>query len=208
MKRNSSEQILTLLRKRGSLTALLISEKLGITKEGARKHLLNLSDKDLVKATLKSEGVGRPSTYYSLTEKGLSHFPNTHADISVQLIKSVKKLLGNNALDLLVKDREADIYNRYSNDIKDAQSLDEKLDIITNTRTREGYMAEWTKNDDTYYLIENHCPIANAARECNGFCHSELRNFRLLLGKEYSVEREEYIINADNRCIYRIEKIN
>lgn len=90
----------------GEATSLLISEELSITKEGARKHLLNLADEGLIRPNVKSEGVGRPSTYYILTEKGLAQFPDTHAEVTVQLLKSVKNLLGENALDLLISDRE------------------------------------------------------------------------------------------------------
>ena len=206
MKKNSSERILMLLKMRGEATALLISEELNITKEGARKHLLNLSDAGLVKATVKSEGRGRPSTYYSLTERGEARFPDTHADITVQMLKSIKKLLGDNALNLLINDREKNIYSRYAENMKHSKTLEQKLDKLCQTRTAEGYMADWKAEGDTYYLIENHCPICAAATECQGFCRSELHNFKELIGAEYNIERVEYIIGNGNRCVYKIEK--
>jgi predicted ArsR family transcriptional regulator len=206
MKKNSSERILMLLKMRGEATALLISEELEITKEGARKHLLNLSESGLVQARVKSEGVGRPSTYYSLTDKGLSRFPDTHADITVQLLRSVKKLLGENALDLLITDREKTIYERYEKQMEGSETIEQKLDVLSKRRSEEGYIAEWKKEDDTYYLIENHCPICAAATECQGFCRSELNNFKELIGKEYDLERVEYIIENGNRCVYKIKK--
>ncbi|WP_321347766.1 metalloregulator ArsR/SmtB family transcription factor [uncultured Draconibacterium sp.] len=206
MKKNSSEQILMQLKMRGEATALLISEELDITKEGARKHLLNLSEAGLVQATVKSEGVGRPSTYYSLTDKGLSRFPDTHADITVQLLQSVKKLLGENALDLLISDREKAIYERYAKQMEGSETIEQKLDVLSKRRSEEGYIAEWKKEDDAYYLIENHCPICAAATECQGFCRSELHNFKQLIGEDYDLERTEYIIENGNRCVYRIKK--
>lgn len=206
MKKNSSERILMQLKMRGEATALLIAEELGITKEGARKHLLNLSEAGLVEATVKSDGVGRPSTYYSLTEKGLSRFPNTHADITVQLLQSVKKLLGENALDLLISDRETVIYERYEKEMEGSKTVEQKLDVLSKKRSEEGYIAEWKKEDDVYYFIENHCPICAAATECQGFCRSELKNFKQLIGEEYDMERTEYIIENGNRCVYKIKK--
>lgn len=208
MKRNSSERILMLLKMRGEATSLLIAKELSITKEGARKHLLNLSAENLVKATVKSEGVGRPSTYYSLTDKGLSRFPDTHAEITVQLLRSVKKLLGDNALNLLISDRETTIYDRYEEEMKASKTLEQRLETLSKKRTEEGYMAEWKKEDDAYFLIENHCPICAAATECQGFCRSELNNFKRLIGSEYNMERVEYIIDNGNRCVYKIEKSN
>jgi predicted ArsR family transcriptional regulator len=79
---------------------------LGITKEGARQQLIKLSEEGLVNYECKSSGVGRPFTYYSLSQAGMAKFPDSHADITVQLLKSVKTLLGENALDLLITDRE------------------------------------------------------------------------------------------------------
>ena len=206
MKKNSSERILMQLKMKGEATALSISEELAITKEGARKHLLNLLEADLVTSTVKSEGVGRPSTYYSLTDKGLSRFPNTHAEITVQLLQSVKKLLGENALDLLISDREAAIYERYEKQMESSETIEQKLDVLSKKRSEEGYIAEWKKEDDAYYLIENHCPICAAATECQGFCRSELKNFKELIGKDYDLERTEYIIENGNRCVYKIKK--
>ncbi|AQX07251.1 helix-turn-helix transcriptional regulator [Elizabethkingia ursingii] len=207
MKKNPTDKILMLLKMRGEATAHVIAEELAITKEGARKHLLNLSADGLIEATVQSGGVGRPSVSYSLTEKGLSRFPDSHADITVQLLKSVKSLLGENALNLLIGDREAIVYQKYNKALTGAETLDQKLKILSQKRSEEGYMAEWKKDDDTYYLTENHCPICAAATECQGFCRSELNNFRQLLGPEYSIERTEYILDSGKRCTYKIEKI-
>ncbi|MFC0878767.1 helix-turn-helix transcriptional regulator [Saccharicrinis sp. FJH2] len=207
MKKSTSDQILMLLKMRGAITAHVIAKELGITKEGARKHLLNLASENLVKTTIKSEGVGRPSTYYSLTDKASAGFPDTHADITVQLLKSVKKLLGDNALNLLITDRETVIYNKYAGEMADTEKIEQKLDILCKVRSEEGYMAEWKKENDTYYLIENHCPICAAATECQGFCRSELHNFQQLLGNKYEINRTEYIIDGGNRCVYKIEEL-
>ncbi|AJW61879.1 hypothetical protein VO54_00390 [Elizabethkingia miricola] len=207
MKKNPTDKILMLLKMRGEATALVIAEELDITKEGARKHLLNLSADGLVEATVQSGGVGRPSVSYSLTEKGIAKFPDSHADITVQLLKSVKNLLGENALNLLIGDREAIVYQKYDKALNGAETLDQKLKILSQKRSEEGYMAEWKKDEDTYYLIENHCPICAAATECQGFCRSELNNFRQLLGPEYNIERTEYILDSSKRCTYKIEKI-
>ncbi len=204
MKRDSSDRILTLLKMKGKATAGLIAEELAMTKEGARKHLLNLSAGNLVKATVKGEGVGRPSVYYSLTDKGLSRFPDNHAEITVQLLKSVKKLLGDNALDLLISDRSTMVYEKYAKEIKDTDTLEQKLEIFSKKRSGEGYMAEWRKEGRTYYLVENHCPICAAATECGGFCLSESRTIKQLIGPGYNVERVEHIVENGNRCVYKI----
>ncbi|MGC5743725.1 helix-turn-helix transcriptional regulator [Chryseobacterium sp. NFX27] len=204
MKKPAADRILMFLKMRGEATSRLISEELSITKEGARKHLLNLAGEGLIRSVAKSEGVGRPSTFYILTEKGLSQFPDSHADVTVQILRSVKNLLGENALDLLINDREKNTYERYEKALVKAESLEHRLEILVKARSDEGYMAEWTKEGNDYFLIENHCPICAAATECQGFCRAELSNFRNLIGKEYQVERVNHILSGGQRCVYKI----
>lgn len=204
MKKNPADRILMLLKMKGEATSLLIATELAITKEGARKHLLTLAADGLVQTTIKSEGVGRPSTYYCLTEKGLSGFPNTHAEVTVDLLKSVRKLLGENALELLIGDREKQTYERYEALLNKTDSLEERLDVLVDIRSREGYMAEWKKEGEDYLLIENHCPICAAATECQGFCRAELKNFKAIIGQDHHVERVSHIVSGAQRCMYRI----
>jgi predicted ArsR family transcriptional regulator len=206
MEKGQTGKILMLLKMRGQATAQLLAGEMGITKEGARKHLLNLAADGLVASTVVSEGVGRPSTYYTLTDKGLAKFPDTHADVTVQLLQSVKKLLGANAVDLLINDREAQVLATYTKAMEKAATLEQKLKILVRKRTEEGYMAEWKKEKGNYLFIENHCPICAAAQECQGFCRSELQVFRQLMGAEYTVQRVAYILEGDQRCVYKIEK--
>lgn len=204
MKKPAADRILMFLKMRGEATSLSISRELAITKEGARKHLLNLAEEGLIKPVAKSEGVGRPSTYYTLTEKGLAQFPDSHADITVQILRSVKNLLGENALDLLINDREKNTYERYKKALAKAKSLEQRLDVLVKVRTEEGYMAEWKKEGEDYFLVENHCPICAAATECQGFCRAELSNFQNLIGKNHQVERVNHILSGGQRCVYKI----
>lgn len=205
MKREIQDQILTFLKMRGEANAQQVAHEFGITKEGARKHLLKLEGAGLIEGEVRKEGVGRPISVFSLTEKGLGRFPDSHAAVTVQLLQSVKKLLGENALDLLINDRENSTYHSYKKDMEHSSGLEEKLSILTKKRTEEGYMAQWKKEGDSYYLIENHCPICAAAKECQLFCRSELKNFRELLGQGYDIKRVEYMLEEGNRCVYKID---
>ncbi|VTP91516.1 helix-turn-helix transcriptional regulator [Sphingobacterium daejeonense] len=208
MKKSAADRILMILKMRGEISVAVLATELGITKEGVRLHLLKLAEDDLVKTNFKSEGVGRPLAYYSLSVKGLSKFPDTHAQITVELLQSVKKLLGDNALDLLISERENQVYGRYEKEIKSAQTIEERLERLSQIRSKEGYMAEWKKEKcGEYFLIENHCPICAAATECQGFCRSELKNFKQLIGSKFEVERVQHIVSGGQRCMYRITEL-
>jgi len=208
MNKVSLDKILKFIGSKSEITASLLSEELGMTKEGARLNLLKLAEEGIVQSFVKSEGVGRPITYYSLTEKGVARLPDSHAQVTVELLQSIKKLLGENALDLLIGDREKITLERYEKALGKSSTLEQRLETLALIRSEEGYMAEWKKVDDDYFLIENHCPICAAATECQGFCRAELKNFKSLIGKEYKVERVKHIITDGQRCVYRISGLD
>ncbi len=208
MKKSATDQILMQLKMRGTASAAELADELGITKEGARLHVQKLVKENAVQVEAKSEGVGRPVAYYSLTSAGLAKFPDSHAQVTVEMIQSIRRLFGENALDLLITDREKKVYSHYEESIGTTKSLEEVLERLTNIRTQEGYMAEWKKEaDGSYYLIENHCPICAAATACQGFCRSELKNFKQLIGEDYQTERIDYILDGAQRCTYKITRI-
>lgn len=204
MKKTAPNNILSFIRSKGEVTAALLSKELEMTKEGARLNLLRLVEDGMVQPVVKSEGVGRPVTWYALTQKGMASLPDAHAQVTVELLQSVKKLLGDNALDLLISDREKHTYQRYEKRMSEATTLEQRLDTLARIRSEEGYMAEWEEKEGAYFLIENHCPICAAATECQGFCRAELKNFKSLIGQEYNVERVQHIITDGQRCVYKI----
>lgn len=206
MKKIPLNSVLLFVKTHGEVTAAMLADELGMTKEGARLNLLKLAEDGVVQAVVKSEGVGRPITYYTLTEKGMSGLPDSHAQVTVELLQSVKKLLGDNALDLLIGEREKHTYQRYEKALTKANTLEQRLEVLARIRSEEGYMAEWKKEGNDYFLIENHCPICAAATECQGFCRAELKNFQALIGKQYKIERIKHIIADDPRCVYKIVK--
>jgi len=198
------EQILMFLKMRGTQPVSVIAKEFGMTSEGARLHLLKMINEELVKTEHLSIGVGRPATLCSLTEKGHARFPDSHAELTTQLLTSIKALLGEEALKKVILAREKNTLTRYTKAMKNLSDVEDKLTRLTEIRIREGYMAEWQKGQSSYLFIENHCPICTAAAECPEFCHSELKNFRQVLGKDVQVERNDHIIKGARRCAYII----
>lgn len=92
--------------------------------------------------------------------------------------------------------------------LHNASTIEERLDVLSKIRTDEGYMAEWKKENGEYFLIENHCPICAAAVECQGFCRSELLNFKQPIGSDFEVERVQHIVSGGQRCMYHIKEIS
>ena len=173
-----ADRLLVLLKTRGPQTAADLGQALGTTGENARQQLSKLAGDGLVAAHAEARGVGRPSQVWQLTDTGQERFPDTHAELTLQLLRSVRETFG-------------------------AYALDRLIDI----RSREGYMAEWRVDDDgSLLLVENHCPICAAAATCQGFCRSELEVFQEVLGPSVAIERVEHILAGARRCAYRIRE--
>src|SRR5262249_20712113 len=97
--RPTRDRLLLLLKTPGPHTAADLGAVLGVTGEAARQQLLKLAADGLVEATAAPHGVGRPAQVWGLTEKGHARFPDTHAELTVQLLQAVRSELGEKALD-------------------------------------------------------------------------------------------------------------
>lgn len=199
-----TNRFLMLLKTRGALTASAIAQELDMTKEGARLQLLKYTEEGLIEAANESSGVGRPKQFFSLTASGHAKFPDTHAELTVKLINMIRSTLGDNALQSVMDASEQTGRDKYMLELEPIDELEERIAKLTEIRSREGYMAEYSKDEDGYLFIENHCPICAAATSCRGFCSGELNVFRFVLGEKVDINRLDHIVSGDRRCSYRI----
>ncbi|MDF2798075.1 MAG: MarR family transcriptional regulator [Devosia sp.] len=196
------------LKMHGTLSAAALGGLLGTSAEAARQQLLKLAGQGLVRATSERKGVGRPEQSWSLTSEAMARFPDTHAALTVQLLDLVRSQLGEAALETVISAREMLTVVTYEQAIPQEASLSQKVAVLAQLRSDEGYMAEWREEDDgTLLLMENHCPICAAATACQGFCRAELDVFRQVLGEGANVERNEHIVAGGRRCSYAIRPV-
>ena len=183
----------------------MLARYLDMTPVGARQHLNKLLERELVVYEDLREEVGRPKRYWSISEQGQQQFPDTHAQLTVDLIDSIRSVFGEHGLGQLITQREGETLKRYQKSLASEKTLKAKVKQLTVLRDAEGYMADWQQNEDgSFILLENHCPICAAAKQCQGFCQSELDVFQKALGRSASVERTDYILEGARRCSYMI----
>ena len=205
---NTAEQTLFLIKTRGPQTAQQLAALLDLTSMGARRQLEAWQEKGMLTYEEVADKRGRPSRRWLLTEAGHARFPDRHADLTVQLIDQVRGLFGDAGLDKLIAAREAVSEQQYRVHLRTANALPERVAALVQARSSEGYMAEVeTRGDGSLLLVENHCPICAAARQCQQFCRSELDLFQRVLGPDCSVGRVEHMLNGARRCVYVIKPI-
>ena len=199
----STDKILFLLKRHGPQSAAELGEQLQMTSMGARQHLMTLEADGWVSFNDEARGRGRPVRLWHLTEQAWQRFPDSHSELTLQLIDNIQQLFGEVGMERLIAQREQQQLARYQTELTQP-ALADRLAALTAQRTREGYMADFCQEEDGSWLLwESHCPICAAARTCRGFCRSELALFRQLLAPA-TVEREQYLLEGAHRCLYRI----
>lgn len=200
----TADRILFFIKTKGPASTTALAQALDMTGEAARQQVQKLVAAGLVEGRQEAvTGAGRPRQSWVLTEAGYGRFPDTHAQLTVQLIASVRQLFGEDGLDRLMDQREADARAVYAQACT-APTLAQRLEQLAAVRTTEGYMARTEPDGADWLLVEDHCPICAAARSCQGFCRSELRLFQEVAGPGARVLREQHLLADGRRCVYRI----
>ena len=198
-----NERAVWVLKTMGKKTMRVLAETMNVNVEGARFQLLKLATDGLVEATTVSKGRGRPQQIWSLTARGHARFPDTHADLTVKLIRKMRETLGEAAVQAVIAANGKDSTERYLKELEGVKGLESRVKKLAEIRSREGYMAEYEKEAGGFLLVENHCPICAAATACQGFCQSELSAFRKVLKAD--VERVSHILDGARHCAYKIK---
>ncbi|EPU0813917.1 helix-turn-helix transcriptional regulator [Morganella morganii] len=197
------EKLLILLKKHGPMQASEAGEHLGTTGEAARQQFTKLARDGMVEAHSECRGVGRPVQRWHLTALGNKRFPDCHAELTVKILTTIRRELGEDAIGKIITARENEARRDYFDKLQGADTLEERIVRLVAIRTEEGYMAQWEKEPEgSWLIIENHCPICSAARMCQGFCRAELELFQSVL--DANVERVEYLLTGSRRCVYRV----
>jgi predicted ArsR family transcriptional regulator len=203
-----ADRILFQLKTRGPAETLAVAAALGVSRQAALQHLERLVADGLVDHSEARKGVGRPRRVWALTEKAQARFPDTHAQLTLEMLDAVRAEFGDEGVDRLILRREATTAKSYAAAMAEADTLEARVARLAEIRTAEGYMADWSSDPGGgFLLVENHCPICAAAAACQGFCRAELMVFRTVLGPDVEIERTDHILAGARRCAYRISPL-
>lgn len=204
---DAKRRILEMLKRAPALEAGAMAATLDLTPTGVRQHLADLEAGGLVRsAPGPVAGRGRPPSLWSLTDLAAELFPDRHAELTVDLIESIREAVGAEGLERVIDARSRRQLEAYRAIVPGPRTpLPDRVAALADQRSAEGYMAEVTTDDDgSCLLVEHHCPICDAAASCTGLCRSELEVFQGALGSDVTVEREQHLLAGDSRCVYRI----
>ena len=179
------DRVLLQFKTKGELTSAQLARRLDVTPMAIRQHLAALEAEGLVVHSQAQGSVGRPARLWNLTPAAAKRFPDSHADLTVDLLESMEDAFGKKGLNRLLAVRAKRQLETYRERMPGVDApLDKRVAALAKLRKEEGYMAQWSRakgEGGALVLVENHCPICAAAQTCQGLCRDELQLFKTLL---------------------------
>lgn len=201
---STRDQILHMLKLKGSLSVSDMALELGITEMAVRRHLNTLERDKLIRSSLVRQAMGRPTNVYSLSQEADEMFPRNYHDLTLDFLEDIEEIDGTDKVDLLFQRREDRLEEKYRKQIQG--ELEDRVSKLAELQNAKGYMVEWEKDEKTgtYYIKEFNCPISQVARQYNQACNCELSLFRRVLDAD--VEQTSCMAKGGDNCIYKIDQ--
>ena len=183
----------------GPSTAVAISERLGLTPAGVRRHLDHLVADGVIEArephSAISKGRGRPSKVFVMTDSGREKFEHSYDDLAVAALKFITAQSGPHLVSIFAKFRADEMGRRVGSDLTKKH---DRNSVLADFLTQEGYAASLQSKGQGDELCQHHCPIAHVAAEFPQLCEAETELFSKLLGTH--VQRLATIAHGDGVC--------
>ena len=180
----AKRRIVDRLKRVDTSTAPELANEFGLTDTAIRQHLEALEAAGLVERHMEpATGRGRPPVHWRLTAGASPLFADRHADLTVDLLTSIRETLGDDALRRVVTARADRQRAAYAEVLDAVDGVEQRVQVLADLRSNEGYLAEAVAGDGgEVLLVEHHCPIGDAAATCEQLCAAELQVFRTALG--------------------------
>lgn len=200
--RSTREKILGILQTKRKATISDLAKAVGINGISVRHHLINLQEEGLIYAEEERHGVGRPRFVYRLTDQGLEKFPSNYQKFTRYMLEELKKTLSNEQLsELFVKIGKSQAQHSLS--IDSSLPLEEKLELLADQLSADGYRISWKKDHTKLFLYSENCPYHNLGHVHPEICKIDETMFKCVLNCE--VVHAQCISKGDPRCVYVLD---
>ncbi|MGB6552128.1 MAG: hypothetical protein WBE78_01475, partial [Candidatus Binataceae bacterium] len=101
----TGDRILYILKTKGPETAAALGRRLKITAMAVRQHLYRFRAAGLVDYSDERRRVGRPARIWRITERAADRFPESHAELTLEMIGAIRSAFGEAGLEKLLAAR-------------------------------------------------------------------------------------------------------
>jgi len=192
----------------GPSTAAELSERLGLTAAGIRRHLDVLVEQGRLtpreRRVYGSRGRGRPAKVFALTDAGRGTFYAAYDELAVRAIEFLAAEGGPDAVSRFATSRIEAMETRYRAALEEDSSDGSPAEALARALSAEGYAASVLPSVAGEQLCQHHCPVAHVAERFPQLCEAETEVFSRLLGKH--VQRLATIAHGDGVCTTHIPR--
>jgi len=203
--KSTRDRILQTLLSHPRSTINELADAVGINAISVRHHLTSLQADSLVTAEEERHGVGRPRLVYFLTEKGLERFPTRYLRLTNRLLDQLKETMPQPTVNGLFVQMATNIAANYASKSQ-SLTMEEKLNLIKDLLTQEGFSVEWEKLGDKYHIREITCPYYHIGQSHPEVCSVDQTVISTVLS--LPAEKIECILRGDNHCTYVIPDLS
>jgi predicted ArsR family transcriptional regulator len=205
MSRNTRDRVLRTLLLNQKRTVNELAEAVNINPISVRHHVNKLEAEGLIQSEEERHGVGRPHLVYSLTNRGMEQFPQRYLQLTLRLLQQMKENLSEKMIGEIFQELAEGIAGELTQNINlHDLTLEERLQLLEEVLTAEGYMVNLHEEEDNYYLVEASCPYHHVGEDYPEICVVD----KELITHFTSTppERIECILEGDKQCKYLIKK--
>lgn len=205
MTTNTRKRVLRTLLLSQRRTVNELAEAVDINPISVRHHVTKLEAEGLIQSEEERHGVGRPRLVYSLTNKGMEQFPQRYLQLTLRLLEHLKKNLSEKALAEIFQNLAEGIAGELTQDIDlEDLSLEERLHLLEEVLTAEGFMVNLQEEKGNFYLVEASCPYHHIGEDYPEICVVDQELIAHFA--DATPKRIECILDGDKQCKYLLEK--
>ncbi len=194
-------QILLELKRWQPLTAKELADRHGVSANAVRRHLKELEAERLVAHDREQRGQGAPTYTYRLSPDGEALFPNRSDEALNDVLMFLARTQGRDAIRRVFAER----FRAYADRLPEGSSqaeFEDRVDAVVELLSKEGFMAEWTREAGTVRIAERNCAVRAVASRFPEICAAEAEFLEGVLGA--TVERSAHIRDGCNACEYAV----
>jgi predicted ArsR family transcriptional regulator len=197
-------RVLRELLRTGACTAAELSDSLGISPAGIRRHLDALLAEGAIHETAAHprgpRGRGRPAKHYALTESGHAAGPQSYDDLAANALRWLGEHAGEDAVAAFAQAQAAELERR----LEAARDADGTLgpEALAEALSAHGYAATVRTVPTGTTVCQHHCPVQAVAAQFPQLCEAETAALARVLGTH--VQRLATIAHGDGVCTTHI----
>ncbi len=199
------QQIIEILKVRGSATVEELSKELGITSVTVRHHIDVLRSDGLVSEPMvrHRSTSGRPLHTYSLTSRADDLFPKNYNSLVAQLLDEVKARFDAREVNVLFEGMTGRLLADAPQPV-DGDTVAERFDRAIQFLNQRGYFARWERTPEGIVLHTCNCPYEGLAGKHPELCSMDINLIVGLTG--FVPERVCHITEGGDSCSYLIRE--